>query len=111
MARRGLTPPDTSGYGFYNVRLREGLRQYLLPDTATLDTTAFDDDDQAPTIEMQDDAKSLFDRIFGGKNKDTTNKQTVKTDTVQKTKKQLRQERREQRQREKEQEEKNNSSR
>lgn len=111
MARRGLTPPDTSGYGFYNVRLREGLRQYLLPDTATLDTTAFDDDDQAPTIEMQDDAKSLFDRIFGGKNKDTTNKQTVKADTVQKTKKQLRQERREQRQREKEQEEKNNSSR
>ncbi|RYD71506.1 MAG: penicillin-binding protein, partial [Sphingobacteriales bacterium] len=28
MARRGLTPGDTSGYGFYNVRLREGLRQY-----------------------------------------------------------------------------------
>jgi hypothetical protein len=108
MARRGLTPPDTSGYGFYNVRLREGLRQYLLPDTATLDTTAFDDDDgQMPVIQMKDDAKSLFDRIFGGKKKDTTNNRpTEATDTVQKTKKQLRQERREQRQREKELEEK-----
>ncbi|WP_432709592.1 transglycosylase domain-containing protein [Pedobacter sp.] len=108
MARRGLTPPDTSGYGFYNVRLREGLRQYLLPDTTTLDTTAFDDDDiEKPVIQMQDDAKSLFDRIFGGKNKDTTsNRPTKTTDTVQKTKKQLRQERREQRQKEKEMEDK-----
>lgn len=105
MARRGLTPADTNGYGFYNVRLREGLRQYLLPDSTTLDTTAFDDDDQTPVIVMQDDSKNLFDRIFGSKNdKDTSAKSAVKTDTVQKTKKQLRQERREQRQREKEQE-------
>jgi hypothetical protein len=111
MARRGLTPSDTSGYGFYNVRLREGLRQYLLPDTATLDTTAFDDDDgQMPVIQMEDNAKSLFDRIFGGKNKDTTNKSSVPADTVQKTKKELRQERREERQREKELEEKQNNN-
>lgn len=103
MARRGLTPSDTSGYGFYNVRLREGLRQYLLPDTTTLDTTAFDDDDNMPVVETQDEGKNLFDRIFGSKKeKDTSRTPSVKTDTVQKTKKQLRQERREQRQQEKE---------
>ncbi|MFC4211820.1 transglycosylase domain-containing protein [Pedobacter lithocola] len=105
MARRGLTPSDTSGYGFYNVRLREGLRRYLAPDTAVIDTNAFDDEEDgmgnAP-VEMQDKNKNLFDRIFGGGKKDTATKVNVKpTDTV-KSKKQLRQERREQRRRESE---------
>ena len=105
MARRGLTPRDTSGYGFYDVRLREGLRQYLLPDTTKLDTAAFDDDDSMPAIETQDKSKSLFDRIFGSKkDRDTTTKATTSQDTVQKSRKELRQERREQRQREREQE-------
>ncbi|MCZ4224053.1 transglycosylase domain-containing protein [Pedobacter rhodius] len=104
MARRGLTSADTSGYGFYNVRLREGLRKYLAPDTAVVDTSAFDDDDNmndVPVV-MQDKSKNLFDRIFGGGKKDTSSRPGTKpTDTV-KTKKQLRQERREQRRREKE---------
>jgi len=105
MARRGLIPVDTNGYGFYNVRLREGLRQYLSPDSTTLDTSAFDDDDDMPVIEMQDQSKNLFDRLFGGKkDKDTSGKSAAKQDTVQKTNKQLRQERREQRQKEKEME-------
>ncbi|MET3113064.1 hypothetical protein AAKU52_000785 [Pedobacter sp. CG_S7] len=109
MANRGLTPRDSSGYGFYNVRLREGLRQYLLPDSTTLDTTAFDDDGEMPVIETQDDSKTLFDRIFGGnKEKDTATRPTVKTDTLQKTNKQLRQEKREQRQREKDLEKQKN---
>mgnify|MGYP000394767955 CR=1 FL=1 len=102
MARRGLTPGDTSGYGFYNVRLREGLRQYLAPDTAEIDTTAFDDDDEdgmAPVI-MQDKNKNLFDRIFGGANKKDS--AIVKPADTTKSKKQLRQERREQRRRERE---------
>ena len=102
MARRGLTPPDTSGYGFYNVRLREGLRQYLLPDTTVIDTNAFDNDDPLPAIETQDESKTLFDRLFGGK-KDTVSRPATTVDTV-KTKKQLRQEKREQRRKEKEQE-------
>jgi len=101
MARRGLTPGDTSGYGFYNVRLREGLRQYLAPDTAVIDTTAFDDDeDGMPPVIMQDKNKNLFDRIFGGATKKDT--ATVKPADTTKSKKQLRQERREQRRREKE---------
>ncbi|WEK19363.1 MAG: transglycosylase domain-containing protein [Candidatus Pedobacter colombiensis] len=103
MAGRGLTPNDSSGYGFYNVRLREGLRKYLLPDSTKIDTTAFDNDDPLPAIETHDAPKSLFDRIFGRQKKDTTATPSVKIDTT-KTKKQLRQERREQRKREKEQE-------
>lgn len=102
MARRGLTPADTTGYGFYNVRLREGLRQYLLPDSTKVDTTAFDNDDPMPAVQTQDESKNLFDRIFGSKkDKDTTSRNSSKTDTVQKTRKQLRQERREQRKLEK----------
>ncbi|WP_316802447.1 biosynthetic peptidoglycan transglycosylase [Pedobacter nototheniae] len=105
MARRGLTPADTSGYGFYNVRLREGLRKYLTPDTVAIDTNAFDEDGDTPPVIMQDHNKNLFDRIFGGgSKKDTVNKQgTIPADTT-KTKKQLRQERREQRKKQREQE-------
>ena len=104
MARRGLVASDTSGYGFYNVRLREGLRQYLAPDTAVIDTTAFDDDgDGLPVVIVHDKNKSFFERLFGGgSKKDTASKQiTTPTDTT-KTKKQLRQERREERRRQKE---------
>lgn len=101
MARRGLTPADTSGYGFYNVRLREGLRQYLAPDTAAVDTTDFDDEeDGVPPVMMQDNNKNLFDRLFGGANKKDT--ASVNPADTTKSKKQLRQERREQRRREKE---------
>jgi hypothetical protein len=102
MARRGLTPPDSSGYGFYNVHLREGLRQYLLPDSAEIDTNSFDPEDPLPAIETQDESKTLFDRLFGGAKKDTIPKITTTPDTVKKTRKELRQERREQRRREKE---------
>ncbi|HTM98611.1 MAG TPA: biosynthetic peptidoglycan transglycosylase [Pedobacter sp.] len=101
MARRGLTYADTSGYGFYNVRLREGLRQYLLPDSTTIDTTTLDFDDDGMIIPQitPDKGKTLFDRLFPSK-KDTVNRPAIKTDTT-KTKKQLRQERREQRRKEK----------
>ncbi|RYG18798.1 MAG: penicillin-binding protein, partial [Chitinophagaceae bacterium] len=103
MARRGLTSSDTSGYGFYNVRLREGLRQYLLPDSVVVDTAALEVDDEMPTdqpVIQQDKGKSLFDRLFPAK-KDTVIRPTVKIDTT-KTKKQLRQERRAERRKEKE---------
>lgn len=103
MAKRGLTPPDTSGYGFYNVRLREGLRQYLLPDTTTIDTNAFDSDDPLPAIETHDESKNLFDRLFGGEaKKDSTSKPSIPVDTVKKSRKELREEKREQRRKEKE---------
>jgi len=108
MARRGLTPADTSGYGFYDVRLREGLRQYLLPDSAKVDTSAFDSDAEstAPPVNMQDESKSLFDRLFGRskKDKDSTTRNLGLQDTLKKSKKELRRERREKRRLEKEKE-------
>lgn len=104
MAKRGLTSPDTSGYGFYNVQLREGLRQYLLPDSTTIDTNAFDNDDPLPVIETQDESKTLFDRLFGSQKKDTLVKPQLKLDTLPKTKKELRQQQREERRKQKEQE-------
>jgi len=104
MAKRGLTSPDTSGYGFYNVHLREGLRQYLLPDSTTIDTNAFDNDDPLPVIETQDESKTLFDRLFGGQKKDTIVKPQLKMDTLPKTKKEIRLQQREERRRQKEQE-------
>ncbi|WP_316770061.1 biosynthetic peptidoglycan transglycosylase [Pedobacter frigiditerrae] len=104
MARRGLTLSDTSGYGFYNVRLREGLRQYLLPDSVVIDTNKIEADEEEimPPGGMQDKSKNLFDRLFGGAKKDTVTKAPTKTTDTVKTKKQLRQERREQRRKEKE---------
>jgi hypothetical protein len=103
MARRGLTPVDTSGYGFYDVRLREGLRQYLAPDSAQVDTTDVNvDDDPLPAINTQDQSKNIFDRIFGrSSKKDTLNRKSILPDTV-KTRKQLREERRAKRRLEKE---------
>lgn len=103
MARRGLTPVDTNGYGFYDVRLREGLRQYLLPDTLQVDTSGFDtDDDPLPAINTQDESKNLFDRIFGrSSRKDTTGNKPAQQDTV-KSRKELREERRAKRRLEKE---------
>jgi len=103
MARRGLAPADTTGYGFYDVRLREGLRQYLAPDSTTLDTNSVEigEDDMMTPEGMQDKSKSLFDRLFGGSSKKDTVKVKPAADTV-KTRKQLRQERREERRRQKE---------
>ncbi|WP_443937182.1 transglycosylase domain-containing protein [Pedobacter sp. MW01-1-1] len=103
MARRGLTPADTSGYGYYNVRLRPALRQYLAPDTTALDSTAFDEDGDEMPVVMQDGNKNLFDRIFGKDDKkDTVSKSVPKPTDTTKTKKQIRQERREQRKKEQE---------
>jgi hypothetical protein len=101
MARRGLTYTDTSGYGFYNVRLREGLRQFLLPDSTVVDTAslALDDDGMIMPQITPDKGKTLFDRLFPSK-KDTVLRPSIKPDSI-KTKKQLRQERREERRKEK----------
>lgn len=115
MAKRGLTQPDSGAYGFYDVRLREGLRQQVLPqDFYESDSLGTDPTDEGGGMD------DLFDRLLNGK-PDTDPKPaaaqpadeepTVRTprptetpaatDTV-KTRKQLRQERREQKRLEKE---------
>jgi hypothetical protein len=103
MARRGLTPVDSVGYGFYNVRLQEGLRQYLLPDSVVIDTNRMemDEDGAMPTVGMQDKSKNLFDQLFGNAKKDSIIKISPAVDTV-KTKKQQRLDRRAQRRKEQE---------
>lgn len=98
MSRRGLTAPDSSGYGFYTVRLREGLRQYLLPDSTMVDTAAIDlDEGLQHTPVSNEKARSIFERLFIAPpvRRDTI-LMPIKRDTI-KTPKQLRQERREQR--------------
>lgn len=95
MSRRGLTSADSTGYGFYSVRLKEGLR-YLLPkDSAALDTLTTEDDDGLLPLLMQDNSKKLFDKLFPSTN-DTLKKQPAIADTT-KTRKQIRQERRQER--------------
>ncbi len=102
MASRGWTEPDSSGYGYYSVRLKEGLRQEIAPVPAavadSLMKQANDDEDDTPTVVITTPEKkpNFFQRLFG--KKDTTaKKQEVKEleiDTVGKTKKQIRQENR-----------------
>lgn len=95
MAKRGLIPPDSSGYGFYNVRLREGLRQYLLPDSVVIDTNSLDmDDEDSMPILNSEKPSSLTDRVINSVKKDTIGKTATKVDTA-KTPKQIRQEKRE----------------
>ncbi|GAB2582902.1 transglycosylase domain-containing protein [Spirosoma areae] len=122
MARRGLTTPDSGAYGFYDVRLREGLRQEVAPiDTLfqsdSLMTEPGDDVDNDEGTGIG----NFFRRLFNGKKADekrTEAEQPVQqSDPVQvpareqapadtvKTRKQLRQERREQKRREREAEE------
>ncbi|MBS1519935.1 MAG: transglycosylase domain-containing protein [Bacteroidetes bacterium] len=115
MAARKWTDPDSSGYGYYSVRLKESLRQNIAPvSTAVADSLMKqnnDDDDvdvqpvlNTPTVPEK--KPNFFQRLFG--KKDTTvHKQIEKEfpiDTVGKTKKQIRQEKRAQRKLEKQRE-------
>lgn len=106
MASRKWTAPDSSGYGYYSVRLKESLRQNIAPVPASVADSLMkqnnDDDDDVdvqalmakPTVPEK--KPNFFQRLFG--KKDTTvHKPTEKEpeiDTVGKTKKQIRQEKR-----------------
>lgn len=115
MAKRGLTQPDSGAYGFYDVRLREGLRQQVVPqDVFESDSLNTDSNEEGGGMD------DLFNRLLNG-NPDDDPKPTMQqpteeapvvrptrpadepaaADTV-KTRKQLRQERRERKRREKE---------
>lgn len=109
MAARNWTEPDSSGYGYYSVRLKESLRENIAPvSTAVADSlmkqTNDDDDDvnvqplmNKPTVPEK--KPGFFQRLFG--KKDTTVRKQIEKeypiDTVGKTKKEIRQEKRAQR--------------
>lgn len=119
MAKRGLTQPDSGAYGFYSVRLREGLRQQVAPvDSMQSDSLMLDEEDDRGGID------DFFKRLFNGNrdkdDADDNEKETVQPekdrngsspantapgDTV-KTRKQLRQERRDRKRREREEQDK-----
>jgi hypothetical protein len=102
MAGRGWTQPDSSGYGYYSVRLKEGLRQEIAPVPASVADSLMkqtnDDEDDTPTvvIGVPEKKPNFFQRLFG--KKDTVAKKQEEKefviDTVGKTKKQIRQEKR-----------------
>lgn len=120
MARRGLTQPDSGAYGFYGVRLREGLRQQVAP-VDSMQTDSLMIDEEGGGID------DFFKRLFNGRrdndddedNQDDESRENVRTqpenggsasgnvsagDTV-KTRRQLRQERRDRKRREREERE------
>jgi hypothetical protein len=76
MAGKGLIQRDTNAYGFYSVRLREGLRQTIAPiDTAAADSLMHqtgDDDAGVGVAPVFEEPKhpNFFQRLFG--KKDTT---------------------------------------
>jgi hypothetical protein len=132
MAGKGQTAADSSGYGFYNVRLKESLRKQMAPiDTTTANILMKqEDDDAAPVIVEPQKKPGFFQRLFGKHDTTATNKKDEKKvldpkeklkaqieklkedektkelliDTAGKTKKEIRQEKRRLRQVEKDQE-------
>lgn len=108
MAARNWTEPDSTGYGYYSVRLKESLRENIAPvSTAVADSlmkqTNDDDDDNDVNVQalmnkqtVPEKKPNFFQRLFG--KKDTTvrkpEEQELQVDTVGKTKKQIRQEKR-----------------
>ncbi|TAE32912.1 MAG: penicillin-binding protein [Cytophagales bacterium] len=121
MAKRGLTQPDSGAYGFYDVRLREGLRQQVAPiDSFQVDSLMTEPDEEGGGID------DFFKRLFNGKrdsdnedDDDDKKSESVRPqtetgnapanaapgDTV-KTRRQLRQERRDRKRKEREEKEK-----
>ncbi len=99
MARKGLTQRDTNAYGFYGVRLREGLRQTVLPDSIP-DSLMLQEGDGGlfdfKEADVADTSKieKFFNKIFKPK--------PQVADTVEKSPAELRRERREKRRLERE---------
>lgn len=102
MASKGYTPPDTSAYGFYTVRLREALRpKMVIVDTAAVTDSLNQEGDEGVGIVPH---VNFLQRLFG--KKDTVAKAIEKKekaiDTAGKTPKEIRIEKRELRRRERE---------
>lgn len=121
MARRGLIAPDSGAYGFYDVRLREGLRREVAPVDSVFQSDSLllpePGDVDVDDVEGGTGIGNFFRRLFKGKKGDENRDEAPTTvqpdasapqsaepspaDTV-KTRRQLRQERREQKRRERE---------
>lgn len=115
MAKRGLTAPDSGAYGFYDVRLREGLRRQIAPVDSLSPSDSLLTDPAEGDLEESGGIDDLLRRLFRG-NRSDENRSESEQSTVQpeanpadpapadtvKTRRQLRLERRERKRREKE---------
>jgi hypothetical protein len=91
MAVKGHTEQDSSGYGFYSVRLKESLRKQIAPiDTAVADSLMKQEDEDATPVIVEPEKKpGFFQRLFG-KRDTTTRKDEKKTmDPKERTKAQI----------------------
>ncbi len=116
MAKRGLTEPDSGAYGFYGVRLREGLRRQIAPVDSLYQPDSLMTDPMEGEVEESEGIDDFLRRIFRGRREDERRNESppatvqpdaatgevAPADTV-KTRRQLRQERRERKRREREQ--------
>ncbi len=83
MASKGLVAPDSSAYGFYNVRLREALRREAPADTTQIDSTIIQNNDDALPVDLPEKKLNFFQRLFGGGKKDTTEREEQKVDSAE----------------------------
>jgi len=100
MASKGYTPPDTAAYGFYSVRLREGLRpKMVVVDTAAVTDSLNQEGDEGVGVVPH---PNFLQRIFG--KKDSTIEKVIekKVDTAGKMPREIRVEKRQLRRKEKE---------
>ncbi|HVS93288.1 MAG TPA: biosynthetic peptidoglycan transglycosylase [Mucilaginibacter sp.] len=105
MSVHGWTQADsTSSYGYFAVRLKEGLRQEVAPVPASVADSLMrqnnddEDDDNVPILQQKpsepEKKPGFFQRLFGKKDTTEAKKEDLEVDTVGKTKKQIRQEKR-----------------
>ena len=111
MAIKGWTEPDSSGYGYYSVRLKESLRQEIAPVPASVADSLMkqnnDDDEESPTLvapTVPEKKPNFFQRLFGKKDTTAKKHEVLEVDTAGKTKKEIRQEKRALKKQEKERE-------
>jgi hypothetical protein len=109
MAKRGWAQPDSSAYGFYNVRLKESLRRKVAPvDTAVVDSLLKQNPDDmgegivlpGETEEDPDKKPSFLQRLFGKKDSADRKKEAI-ADSVDAIKKREKEAKREQKRLEK----------
>jgi hypothetical protein len=109
MAKRGWAQPDSSAYGFYNVRLKSSLRPKMpIIDTALADSLLQQNPDDAPdgmivpdVVEEDKEKKpGFFQRLFGKKDSTDVKKESA-ADSVDAAKKREKEAKREQKRLEK----------
>jgi hypothetical protein len=91
MAGHGKAQRDSSNYGFYDVRLREGLRREVAPvSTIVADSLMKQNDDDAavPLVPVEQEVKkpTFFQRLFGKKDTTAKKEEIKKVDAKEKLK-------------------------